>query len=169
MNETGRHFRLSLVLAAGVFLVSVACAGPSPGGSGGIPGPDERARVEKEIRDLETSFNGAYERNDLKNYWTFYADDLAQFYDTGRVGLDQYKKEWTALIEGGGAILEARLDELQIRVSPRGDAAGASYRLFVRQRDKQGKVTSAWYLESDTWFKRDDRWQIVQLHYSEQH
>jgi ketosteroid isomerase-like protein len=168
MTRTGTLDRLRLALVSGLFLASAACTAP-PGGSAGALATDEAARIEKEIRQAEASFNGAYERNDLAAYWIFFADDLSQFFDSGRVSLEQYKKDWTTLIEAGGAILEARLDDLQIRVSPRGDAAGAAYRLFIRMRDPKGQESSTWYLESDTWFRHGDRWQVVQLHYSEQH
>ena len=168
MNQTAIRARLRLALALGALAVSAACAAHPPG-SAGVISTEEVARIEQEIRDIEKSFNGAYERNDLATYWTFFSEDLSQFFDSGRVSLEQYKKDWTALIEGGGAILEARIDDLQVRVSPQGDAAGAAYRLFIRMRDPKGNETSTWYLESDTWFRRDTRWQVVQLHYSAEH
>ena len=170
MNQTATRARLCLApaLIAGALLVSTACTA-QPTGSAAAISTEEVARVEQEIRDIEKAFNASYERNDLPTYWTFFTEDLSQFFDSGRVSLEQYKKDWTAFIEGGGAILEARIDDLQVRVSPQGDAAGAAYRLFIRMRDPKGQETSTWYLESDTWFKRDKRWQVVQLHYSAEH
>jgi ketosteroid isomerase-like protein len=102
----------------------------------------------------------------MATYWPFYADELTQWWDTGRVSLEQYKKDWNGMLEGGGAILEARMDDVQVHVSPAGDAAVASYKIFVRMRDAAGKETAAWYHESDTWFRREDGWKIVHLHYS---
>ncbi len=163
-----RTFLALLCLAAlGAVLPAAGCArGPS---SAAPLAAEDRARVEQEVRDAEKRFNESYQANDMETYWAFYADDLVQFFDTGRMSLEDYKTMWNGMLQAGGRVLEVRMEDVEVRVSPLGDAAGASYRLFVRLRDAQGKETSGWYLESDTWFRRDGRWQVVQLHYSEAH
>ena len=56
-----------------------------------------------EIEKLEAAFNGAYERNQLDDYFSYYADDATLWFESGRVNLADYKKDWYALIKGGGS------------------------------------------------------------------
>jgi ketosteroid isomerase-like protein len=144
------------------FCLLAACAG------GAAPPLDAAAlqRIEQEIRDAEAQFNGAYERNDMPAYWAFYDDALTQWFDTGRMSLEEYRKEWEGMLQAGGAVLENRIEDMRVRVGPQGDAAVASYKVFVRLRNAEGKETGEWYHETDSWMKLDGRWKVVHLHYS---
>jgi len=133
------------------------------------PGPisdNERARIEAEILELESQLDKAYESNDLDKYWSFYADDITQFWDSGRVTLEQYKKEWTALIEGGGGVVESRTEDVRVRVSPMGDAAVVTSSIFARYRGPDGAESAGQYYETDIWFLRDGRWTMVHYHWA---
>jgi len=165
MRPTNSSALLRLVPHLCLLLLSAACGGAPKDGASTLT-PEETARIEAEVREVEDRFNGAYARNDMETYWTFYDDDLTQWMDSGRLSLERYRRDWTAMLEAGGAVLEARMEDLQVMVSPAGDAAVASYRLIVRLRDGQGKETSGTYHESDTWFRRDGQWKVVHLHYS---
>jgi len=168
MSKTGTRAPLCLALALGALAASTACArtAAAAAGSAALVSSEEIARIEKEIRDLEERFNRVYEHNDMDAYWPFYSDDSTQLWDNGRVGLEQYKKDWTALLKAGGGVREIKMEDLQARVSPAGDAAVGSYRILVRLRDAAGKESSSWYHESDVWFRRGGDWKIVYLHYS---
>jgi ketosteroid isomerase-like protein len=168
MTKTRIRASLCLALALGALAAPTAWArtAAAAAGSAALASPEEILRIEKEIRGLEEKFNRVYEHNDMNAYWSFYSDDSTQLWDNGRVGLEQYKKDWTALLKAGGGVREIKMEDLQARVSPAGDAAVGSYRIFVRLRDAAGKESSDWYHESDVWFRRGGEWKIVYLHYS---
>ncbi len=155
-----------LLALLGVLLITSAC---SFSASQSKPGPiseEERARIEAEILELESQLDKAYQSNDLDKYWSFYADDITQFWDNGRVTLEQYKKEWTALIEGGGGVVESRTEDVRVRVSPMGDAAVVTYPFFVRYRSPDGTESGGQFYETDIWFLRDGRWTMVHYHWA---
>ena len=122
----------------------------------------QHADVASEIRELTIKFNDAYERNDLDKYFSYYADDLTQWFESGRVTLEQYKSDWYALIEGGGGVESTELSDLQVQVGPDGKTGIAT----VVTRSPDGKRTKEQAWETDIWFKRDGQWKIVHLHYN---
>jgi len=119
-----------------------------------------------EIEKLVVAFNQAYERNDLEEYFSYYADDVTQWFESGRAGLADYKKSWHELIEGGGGVEKNALSDIRIQVSPGGDAAVATYVVDVVTRQADGKKTKEQAFETDVWYKRDGKWKIVHLHYN---
>jgi len=119
-----------------------------------------------EIEKLVVAFNQAYERNDLEEYFSYYADDVTQWFESGRAGLADYKKSWHELIEGGGGVEKNALSDIRIQVSPGGDAAVATYIVDVVTRQADGKKTKERAFETDVWYKRDGKWKIVHLHYN---
>lgn len=119
-----------------------------------------------EIEKLEVAFNQAYERNDLEEYFSYYADDVTQWFESGRASLADYKKSWYELIQGGGGVEKNALSDLQVQVSPGGDAAVATYVADVVTRQVDGKKTKERAFETDVWYKRDGKWKIVHLHYN---
>ena len=125
------------------------------------------ASPEREIRKLEAQVNAAYAANDLQTYFAFYADDLRALYPEGPTTLPAYKAQWTAFIQGGGAILSFKDTDMQVQVSPGGDCAVASYLATVSTRTPGKGVSSAHFSETDVWFKRAGQWKIVEIHYSE--
>lgn len=159
-----RASRLSwiAICAAGAAL-GWACATP---GADGRLSDEGRARIEREILALEERLDRAYRENDLETYWSFYADDLSQLWDTGYVSLEQYKKEWTALVAGGGGVVDTRSEDMRIRVAPTGDSAVVTYLLVARYRGTSGNETEGRFYETDVWFRGDEGWQIVHYHFS---
>ena len=119
-----------------------------------------------EMEKLVVAFNQAYERNDLEEYFSYYADDVTQWFESGRAGLADYKKSWHELIEGGGGVEKNALSDIRIQVSPGGDAAVATYIVDVVTRQADGKKTKERAFETDVWYKRDGKWKIVHLHYN---
>jgi ketosteroid isomerase-like protein len=120
----------------------------------------------KEIEKLEIAFNKAYERNDLEEYFSYYADDVTQWFESGRMELARYQKDWYALVQGGGGVEKNALSDLRIQVSPGGDAVVATYALDVVTRQVDGKKTKERAYETDVWFQRGGAWKIVHLHYN---
>lgn len=126
----------------------------------------QQSQAEKEILDLEDKMNAIYAANDLPSYFAYYADDFTQWLPEGRTDLPQYKKEWTAFIQGGGRIESNQISDMHVQIGPRGDTAVASYLAHVKTRSQKGKVSDETFHETDVWFKRDGTWKIVHLHYS---
>ncbi len=147
------HFRLVGPALLGTASILSACVAPIP--------------AETQIRQLENSVNAAYAANDLPAYFAFYADDLRALFAEGPTTLPAYKTEWTAFIKSGGAIERFKDSDMQIQVSPDGDAAVASYLATVSTRDPAKGVTASSFSETDVWFKRAGQWKIVEIHYSE--
>ncbi len=147
------RFRMGASALLAAVLILPACARqPSP---------------EFQIRQLENSVNAAYAANDLPTYFSFYADDLRALFPDGPTTLPAYKADWTAFIKSGGAIESFKDSDMQIQVSPGGDAAVASYLAKVTTRTPGKGVSQSSFSETDIWFKRAGSWKIAEIHYSE--
>jgi ketosteroid isomerase-like protein len=119
-----------------------------------------------EIKALVIAFNAAYERNELDTYFSYYAEDCSQWFESGRVSLADYKKDWYQLIGNGGGVEKNALSDIQVQVGPSGDVAVATYALEVVTRSANGKKTKERAWETDVWFRRDGKWNIAHLHYN---
>ena len=126
----------------------------------------QQSITEKEIFDLENKMNAIYAANDLPKYFEYYAPDFTQWLPEGRTDLPQYRREWTAFIQGGGRIESNEISDMHVQIGPAGDTAIASYLAQVKTRSEKGKVSNETFHETDVWFKRDGIWKIVHLHYS---
>jgi len=124
------------------------------------------ASVEDEIKNVEQRVNAAYEANDLKEYFSFYAADFSQFLPEGRTDLAQSQKGWGAYIGEGNRVQKVDISDMHVQVGPSKDSAVASYILHVRTKLKDGKITEEDNQESDVLFKRNGAWRVVFLHYS---
>ncbi len=155
--------RIWIAVCAASAALGWACATP---GTGDRLSDEERASVEREIFALEDRLDLAYRENDLETYWSFYAEDLTQIWDTGYVSLEQYKRDWTALVAGGGGVVDSHTKNMRIRVGPSGDTAVVTYLMIARYRGTNGNETEGRFYETDVWFRRDGRWQLVHYHFS---
>jgi ketosteroid isomerase-like protein len=135
------------------FLAAVPAAAQSP------------AAIEQQIRDLEQKYNAAYAANDLPAYFSYLADDFGQWLPSGRTDKASYQTSWTRFITGGGKVLSAELSDVQVKVSPAGDTAVVSYLLHVKTQSSRGTADET-YQETDVWFKRNNDWKVVFLHYA---
>lgn len=148
-----RQSALASLLALVCFVIVMPCAA-------------QQSTAEKEILALENKMNAIYAANDLPNYFQYYADDFTQWLPEGRTDLPQYKKEWTAFIQGGGRIESNQISDMHVQIGPGGDTAVASYLAHVKTRSQKGKVSDETFHETDVWFMRNGTWKIVHLHYS---
>ena len=122
--------------------------------------------VEATIRKLELDFNLAYEKDDLDAYFSYYAPGATLWFITGRVALEDYKRDWYGLVEGGGEVEKATVSDLRVQVGPSRDTAVATYVLDVvtRYGDARRVTEQAW--ESDVWFLTGGEWKIAHIHYT---
>lgn len=148
-----RQSALASLVALVCFVIVMPCAA-------------QQSTAEKEILALENKMNAIYAANDLPNYFQYYADDFTQWLPEGRTDLPQYKKDWTAFIQGGGRIESNQISDMHVQIGPGGDTAVASYLAHVKTRSQNGKVSDETFHETDVWFMRNGTWKIVHLHYS---
>lgn len=120
----------------------------------------------EQITRIEAAMNAAYAANDLARYFSYYADDFRGLFPDGPTTLAQYRKEWTAYVQGGGGVDAFTYTDIQVQVSPSGDAAVASYRATARTHDAGKPPVEEKYLETDVFFKRQGGWKLVEVHYS---
>ena len=147
---------MSRALSLGMALIILA------GAPGALSSPDSATQV----RAAVAAFNDAYLRNDLDAYFGFYAADVTLIFNSGRVALDDYRRDWYQLIADGGAVESNVISDVRIRLSPAGDAAVASYQLEVRTRYPDGTVVTEHAWETDAWFRADDGWRVAHLQYT---
>lgn len=143
---------VALLLTAGAAFVAGAASA----------GPGEKALAE--VKEFTDRFNVVYESNDLKAYWEFYADDMTQYWEEGRLDIADYKKYWEKQIAAGTKILEVKTAEPAFHLAPSNDAAVAAYRIYTKMRRPDGTIEASWHQETDVLFKRNGRWQVVHLH-----
>lgn len=146
---------------AGVVSIGLALAGLlclAAAASGG------RDKALAEVKDFTDRFNRAYEANDMKAYWPFYADDMSQYWEEGRLDIEDYKKYWAKQLADGTKILEVKTEDPVFHISPGNDAAVAAYRIYTKMLRPDGTTTASWHQETDVLFKRNGRWQVVHLH-----
>ena len=141
---------LTLVLAAGLCLAA--------SGSGA------REKALAEVRAFTDRFNESYGSNDLKAYWGFYADDMTQYWEEGRLDIQDYKKYWEKQLADGTRIVEVKTADPVFHISQENDAAVAAYRIYTKMQRPDGTTTAGWHQETDVLFKRNGRWQVVHLH-----
>jgi ketosteroid isomerase-like protein len=82
------------------------------------------------------------------------------------VNLADYKRDWYALIKGGGGVEKNAISDMKVQVSPGGDTAIATYKLDVLTRQADGKKVKEEAYETDVWFRRDGKWKLVHVHYN---
>jgi ketosteroid isomerase-like protein len=123
------------------------------------------AQAEKDVRQVIADYNAAYERNDLETYFKAFAQDLTQWFPSGRVDLPSYRASWTKYIGAGNKNEKVEVRDLQVQVSPGADAAVATYILRVTSRTAKGVVSTEDNQETDVLFKRNGAWTIVHVNY----
>ena len=123
--------------------------------------------VEREIRDMEARFNGAYGENDVATYFGTYTEDATLIFYGSRQVVAEYEAEWREMIAAGGGVERNDLSDLRVQVMSGGEVAVATYQLHVITRSPDGELTTADAFETDVWQKIDGEWRIVSMHYSE--
>jgi ketosteroid isomerase-like protein len=122
----------------------------------------------EQIRQLEAQINAAYAANDLPRYFSYYAADFRGMFPEGPTSLAEYKRSWTDFIKAGNAIVSFTYTDVQVQVAPSGDAAVASYLATARTRYVGKEPVDEKYFETDVFFRRDGKWQLVEVQYSPQ-
>lgn len=143
-----------LLAALGAALASVATATAA-----------DTAAIERQIAQLERESNDAYAANDLPKYFSYYADDMSAIFSNTRTNLADYRSSWTKSVQGGAPIESVKIADLQVRVSPAGDTAVASYQIDVRTKHPNARTTDEHAIETDVWTRLPAGWKITHIHY----
>lgn len=141
------------ILAAVVLVLAVSCqafAQAKPAA------PAKSASVEQELIKLENDWNDAMVKRDLAALGKILADDWTFIDPEGAI---LTKAQALANLKSGeDVVTSAVADEMKVRVY--GDAAVVLGRNTVKEQYK-GKDTSGQYRFTDTFIKKDGRWQCV--------
>ena len=128
---------------------------------------EDHNSVEAEIHAAVEAFNGAYAANEVDTYFSYYdADAILYFYGARQIVAD-YHKEWSAMVDAGGAVEKNELSDRRVQVLPSGDVAISSYFIDYQMRSPDGEITTAKAYETEVWQKIDGQWKIISLHYTE--
>jgi ketosteroid isomerase-like protein len=160
-------FGRSPVLRAGLgcFLAAAVLCGPSKVHAG--PAGASQASVESQILALEKDANDAYAHNDLPRYFSHYAEDFRGLFPEGVTSKAAYVKSWTAYIGGGSKIVDFSWSDMAVNASPAGDAAVVSYHAVATIKEPGKPQSAEKYDETDVWFKRNGKFQLVEVQYSD--
>jgi uncharacterized protein (TIGR02246 family) len=110
---------------------------------------------------LENESNDAWVKHDVEAYARLLADD---YLCTGQDGDVITKAQDLAVFKSHeNTIRSAIADDFRVRVY--GDAAVVTFRLTYKIQ-AEGKESTGQERFTDTWVKRDGRWQCVATHYS---
>jgi ketosteroid isomerase-like protein len=141
------------ILAAVVLVLAVACQAFAQA----KPAPAPSASVQKELIKLENDWNNALVKRDVAALSRILADDWTTIVpDDGTI---MTKAQALANLKSGeDAYTSAIGDEWKVRVY--GDAAVVLQRWTTKEQYK-GKDVSGQYGFTDTWIKKDGRWQCV--------
>lgn len=121
--------------------------------------PADSAAMEQELMKLENGWNDAVVKNDVAFLDRILADDLT---DTSADGTVSTKTQDIADLKSGDfKCTSAVADNFKVRVC--GDTAVVTGRNTINAQFK-GKDISGPYQFTDTWMKRDGRWQCVATH-----
>lgn len=129
--------------------------------------------AEKEVTAAVQGIVAAYAGGapTLEKYFSYYADDMSVLHQRGRWSKDSYYKMWSALNARGGGVAAAKIEDLQVQVSPLGDAAVTTYEMPVTERFPGGVVPAGespnvtWNM-SEVWYKIKGKWVVKSLSFS---
>jgi len=129
-----------------------------------------RAGAEAAVREIVRAYNdNAYEA-----YFAIFADDITIFAGArGRWTKQHYHDIWKKAVDGGGGVASAGIADLQIQMSPKGDAALTTFMMPVKNRFPGGIVPpgrreSIVYNMTEVWYYRAGKWDLVHMYWTVQ-
>jgi ketosteroid isomerase-like protein len=118
----------------------------------------ENTQVEQKLMQMERDWADAMMKNDASGVARIEADDYSYVMDNMRGD----KKGDLADAKNGAFSGSAELSEMKVHVY--GDAAVVMGKASLRDAKYKGKDMSGDYLFTDTFVKRNGRWQVVASH-----
>jgi hypothetical protein len=121
---------------------------------------DNPSPLEQELRSLEHELHATLIRGDKEHLFSFFADD---FVGTSYEGYTVTKAELVKSFRLPPSEAKITREIEDFKVSGSGDVAVANYRLIERV-EIAGQKKGAEYLYTDTFVRRDGRWQMMASH-----
>ncbi len=169
-----RPNRAPLSVVVGAALVLAACGQEAPSQITVEPlAAASTATAEQEVRQAVDEIVASYATTDVDNYFSYYADDVSIMRaGAGRWTKQAYYDFWKKAVADGGGVAAARVEDLQIQLSPSGDSATTTYLMPVTRKFPSGSPPTgesadiAWHM-TEVWFKRDGMWKVSNLTYAQ--
>ena len=79
-----------------------------------IAGEDDNTAAQ--VRAAVMAFNGAYENNNVDEYFSHYATDTSVYFYGARQDVAAYHEEWKAMVEAGGGVEKNAISDVRIQV-----------------------------------------------------
>ncbi|WP_298289460.1 nuclear transport factor 2 family protein [Novosphingobium sp.] len=129
-----------------------------------------QARARADVEALVRQVAAAYSRNDLQAYFSYFDDDIMIWNGPNARWVKQdYVTRWTKVVGEGGGVSSLTVEDLQLRVSPKGDAVIATFAMPVIGR-KNGMPAASEptviYHMTEAWFKQGSHWSMAHMHWS---
>jgi ketosteroid isomerase-like protein len=129
-----------------------------------------QASARGQVEGLVHKVAAAYTANDLPAYFSYFDDDIMIWNGPNARWVKQdYVTRWTKVVGEGGGVSSLSVDDLQLRVSPKGDVVTATFAMPVIGR-KAGMPAATEptviYHMTEVWFKRSGRWSMAHMHWS---
>jgi ketosteroid isomerase-like protein len=129
-----------------------------------------QASAGAEVAALVRKVAAAYANNDLTAYFSNFDDDIMIWNGPNARWVKQdYVTRWTKVVGEGGGVSSLSIDDLQLRVSPKGDAVIATFAMPVIGRKggvPAGTEPTVIYHMTEAWFKHSGRWSMAHMHWS---
>lgn len=118
------------------------------------------------------AFNEAFAANDLETYFSYYAEDATLLTPAGSLQtISQWYDEWTEVVKSGTRVVKmaSSYEPDSIRISAEGNSAVVlSFNdSSVTFSKPDGTESTINWPESTVWWRVEDQWKIVHLHYRE--
>lgn len=126
----------------------------SPAQSGSSSAPDKKADILRELVDTERRWKEAKFKGDVKTLETIFADEFTNVADNGKT---YNKAEWIAVWKRGDPTIKSWEISDERLESMEGDKAIITF--IITLKYKNSKVARS--RDTDTFIKRDGRWQVL--------
>jgi uncharacterized protein (TIGR02246 family) len=120
----------------------------------------------EELRAIMHKLPAIYRSGDIESYLDYYAPDVTAFHSGTVRGPDETRKFLRSLFEGEGKIIKFEMNVPTIQYSEGKDAAIVSYPWREHFHFKDGRETDTEYYQTDVWLRRNEKWQIANVHES---
>ncbi len=133
------------------------------GFSQAVQRPAQASKVEQELRRLEDDWLGSIRRGDKATFDRIVAEDFTGTDESAKVRSKSQERE---LIQAPPSSIKASMTNEEVQLRIYGDTAVAIGRIVVRIQPGGQADISFQSRFTDTFLKRQGRWQVVARHYS---
>ena len=127
----------------------------------------DKNEIADAIRKLHVHRGEAYGRGDVEGYLSHYADDASMFVLNEAMTKQKLAEEVRSLFARGAQVIALNIPhDVKVRLSDSADAAVMSFAWQEKFQNPDGTITDSSFFETDVWYRKNDRWEIVSLHFT---